>query len=767
MEILKGIDKKVADIYGATDVACNFKAMIKKMIMIAAVGCLLAPSEGRASVPTVTWENRGHVVNAEGKSAYLERFTIDCGEQPFSRLAFCVNKHEMKALNPLDTVVEILPGYYAVGSPRFADAVPGDTIVVDILTEGWMHNAFEAPDGMHLVADGKSIAAKNVRLPFTRRREQWVSALYGKDPMVYGQRAFAINDSLRSGWRPAPYMQIPTPKKVTTKGKMTRIPMLKAARAEDSRHSYYRVAIEGDTATVFTNSRAPETVLADVRRRLEQSADADGMVPAATIEDWADYGYRGLMIDVARNFTPKDDIKRMITLMSRYGLNVLHFHLGDDEGWRVEIPGLPELTEVGSRRGYTTDDNVDFLKQIYSGDGDPLSATPANGFFTEEDFIEILRHAHALGIDVIPEFDSPGHSRAAIRAMEHRGLTTGDDSLRLIHDGDTSKYSTAQYFHDNLMNPALEGPYRFWGKVMDGIIDLYSRAGVPLRSIHVGGDEVPEHAWDGSDKAVAFMKEHGMTNQRELFAYYFERLAALAAERGIKISGWQELALGHTGSYDEKVRPVMESVNSWTNAGTQGSRMAAAGYPVVMSNVDYLYFDQTPTRHPEEPGFTWGGLVDEFRPLHATPARLCPGDEETRRNIAGISAHLFAETIRNPGMVERYLFPRLLGLAERAHNSGETLADDEYFGIITDEMPRWAADGMQFYLRQPGIRVSEGMVEMNEPYGFGEIRYTLDGSEPTRESLLYEGPFKAPDDAEIRARLFFGPSWSVTTILDK
>lgn len=117
------------------------------------------------------------------------------------------------------------------------------------------------------------------------------------------------------------------------------------------------------------------------------------MVPQAELEDWADFGYRGLMIDVARNFTDKEEIKKIISLMARYGLNVLHFHLGDDEGWRVEIAGLPELTAVGGRRGYTPTDDVPFLKQIYCGDGNPDSPTPANGFYSEQDYIDILRHA--------------------------------------------------------------------------------------------------------------------------------------------------------------------------------------------------------------------------------------------------------------------------------------------------------------------------------------------------------------------------------------
>lgn len=738
--------------------------MIKSTIA-AATAAIALTAAAAGQTPSITWETLGHTVDSEGNPSYTERFTVRNTQGAFSRLAFCVARHDMKPANPLDTIVEILPGYYAVGSPRFAGAAPGDSITVEIVTQGWLHNAFEVPDGMHLVADGKSIPATNTLKSFTSRRDQWLPDGWGRDPMIYGPEAFAINDSLRSAWRPQPYMQIPTPKSVTLTGKKIRRPALKAAKADDPRIDYYRVEISGDTATVHTNSRVPGAVLRYLERRLDMAEDASGMVPEGAIEDWADFGYRGMMIDVARNFTSKEEMKKLISLLADYGINVLHFHLGDDEGWRVETPGLPELTAVGSRRGYTVTDDVPFLKQIYSGDGNPDSPTPANGFYTEEDYIDILRHAEACGVDVVPEFDSPGHSRAAIRAMEHRYRTTGDDTLRLIHDGDTSKYTTAQFFDDNLMNPALEGPYRFWGKVMDGVIDLYRRAGVPLRAIHIGGDEVPEHAWDGSAPAGAFMKERGMKHQRELHAYFVERMAELAAERGIKIAGWQEIALDHSREYDAKVRPVVEAVNSWTNAGPQSGQMLKSGYPVVMSNVDYLYFDQTPTTHPEEPGFTWGGIVDEFQPLHATMDRLCPADSADQQNVAGISGQIFAETVRNPEMIQRYLLPRLTGLAERAHNCGPTLSDEEYFGSITEEMGRWAKEGLDFYVRQPGVRLHGGMIEMNEPYGMGEIRFTLDGTDPTRESSLYEKPFPADGIRDIRARLFVGRARSVTSIL--
>lgn len=748
--------------------------MFKKLMLALGSAAVLLPvctqcTKADASEPqnTIIWETLGNEVNADGRAQYTQRFTIIAG-QPFEQLAFCMFSRGLETVNPQDSVFEILPGYSAVASPRFADVQAGDTVVVDLIAHAVLRNQSYAPDGMHLVVDGKAVPAVNIRKSIAMFPGQWRDPVTGRDGMIYGEQAYAVNDSLRSAYRPTAYAQIPVPKSVSLTGGMIAKPVLTAAAVEDARTDYYKVDIAGDTATVYTNSRYPDAILAMVQRRLDESADAEGKVPAGTIEDWADYAYRGFMLDVVRNFQKPADVKSILALMARYGLNTLHFHLGDDEGWRVEIPALPELTQVGGHRGYTLTDDVPFLKGIYSGDGNPDNFdTPANGFYTVAEYQDILRYADSLGIAVLPEFDTPAHSRAAIRAMEWRARHNGDDSYRLIEDGDTSVYNSAQNFHDNTMSPAIEGPYKFWGTVFDAMKDIYAGAGIELPGIHIGGDEVARGAWAGTPGVQALMAEQGMTDQREVHAYFVRKVAELAAERGIKVAGWQEIARDHSADYDAAVQPEVMAVNCWTNAGTFVKDMAQKGYPVVLSNVDYLYFDQTPTSHPQEPGLTWGGIVDEFRPLHATIDELCPGDARTQECVVGVSGTLFAETVRSRAMVERYLLPRLLGLAERAHTRNATISDADYFGLITNEMPVWAAEGREFYLRQPGIIIEDGKVKMNSAYadGLGEIRYTLDGTEPTAESTLYTGPFEAAGATQIRARLFMAPAWSVTSIL--
>lgn len=745
--------------------------MTSKLLLAVAAAAIAATAGDVSAENTITWETLGNAYTSETGNKYIQRFTIEA-DTPFDRLAFCMFKRGMTPANPADTLIEILPGYYAVASGRFAQASADAPVTVDIITDGALRNISFIPDGMHLVADGRPVRARNIRKSIISHPARYTApgADGRADGMIYGPESYAVNDSLRTSLRPAPYQGIPTPKSVKLTGKSVARPdasQVKVVRVSDPRHDYWRARINGQKLTVYTNSDTPDAIVASLLQRIDNAATADGKVPAAVIEDWADLPYRGLMIDVARNFTGTEDMKSLIDLMASYGLNVLHFHVGDDEGWRIEIPEIPELTQVGARRGYTLTDDAPFLKQIYSGDGNPdATDTPANGYYTVDEYIDLLRYAKARGIDIIPEFDTPGHSRAAIRAMEHRYHSTGDASLRLIHDGDTSRYTTAQDFHDNIMNPALDGPYKFWDIVMGSLIDTYAKAGVPLRAIHVGGDEVPAHAWDGSAVANSLMAEKGMKHQRELHAYFMERVAEIAARRGVKIAGWQEVALDHSPEYNAAVLPHVAAVNCWTSTGDYGRQIASQGYPLILSNVDYLYFDQTHTSHPQEPGLTWGGIVDEFSPLHATVDRLCPGDADTQARVQGISGQLFAETVRSRAMIERYILPRILGLAERAHNTTATLSDAEYFGVLTAEMDHWAADGRNFFLRQPGIRLHDGKIEMNDAYGKGEIRYTLDGSEPTRDSTLYTAPLDAAGIAGVRARLFYGPAESVTTIFD-
>lgn len=504
-------------------------------------------------------------------------------------------------------------------------------------------------------------------------------------------------------------------------------------------------------------------------------------IAAAEIEDAPDLRYRGLHFDVARNFTSKDNVMRLIELVSRYKINVLHLHLTDDEAWRIEIPGIEELTGVSSHRGHGKDESECLCPAYGSGWNAFDEASAGNGFYTCGDFIEILQYAARHHVKVIPEIDMPGHSRAAVKAMEaryRRYRDTDPDKAReyLMSDSlDTSVYRSPQDYHDNVMNIGMEGSYNFTRKVFDCLYDMYAAAGVPLEYVHVGGDELPRGAWTGSPEAYRFMAEKNLSDVHEMKDYYVRWLNDYLARKGVKLAGWQEIVMLPDGRHPDPAT-CMENVlaYSWNTIPGDGLdeipyKLANAGYSVVLCNVTNLYFDLAYNRHHSEPGHNWGGYVDAVSSFNTLPyniynsirnadgslaaasVRCCKESlrESARANIAGVQGQMWAETFRSFSMVEYLLFPKLFGLAERGWNAepewgrveDKALYDralrQYYARIARVEMPLLAADGVHFRVSPPGLTVRDGLLYANTPEPGAVIRYTLDGSEPDMDSPVW------------------------------
>lgn len=713
--------------------------------------------------PTVTWETLGNTVNAQGKQVYHERYTVT-EHKYVARIAFNKFKRPMKALNQADTVAEIIPGYFYLASPRFSSG--SDTVVIDVETQGTLTQEVYGPDGVHAVMrDGSVMPVEFTLTSMIRSPEQWSTP--DTDLMPYGDDIYRFNATLTAPQKPlGPYETIPSFKRVTETGdggfcSLDNKAVYRAVNNENP--EYYRIDLSGDAPVIeYASPRARTTAARVLYNRL---ARINGnRLPHAVIEDWPDLPYRAVMIDIVRNYTTPENMKKVVKLLADYRFNTLHFHITDDEGWRLEIPGLPELTTVGSRRGYTLDDS-EFLAQVYSGDGNPDShAGISNGQFTRDEFIDLLRECDALGIDVIPEIESPGHARAAIKSMEARARK-GDASYRLIDPADTSVYTTAQDYHDNTMNPAAPGVYRFMTKVIDEIAAMYKDAGVKLKGIHIGGDEVAKHAWDGSPMAQALMRKKGLKTQKQLHAEFVLRVADILAERGIPVHGWQDIAVGYSDKYNKTVAPLTGGVNCWTRStGKTTTRALQAGFPVILSNVNRFYLDQSYNMHPLERGLRWGGTVDEFTTLGGYPDSMVVVKPEYPGRITGVSGQLFNETLRSYPMLEEFLLPKMLGLAERGWNNSPTYTDSRYNKIIAErELPSYVTDGHSFHLRQPGILIEEDTVKMNSLYRGAVIRYTLDGTDPDDESPIYTAPF-AYTGGPVRARLYMLGKESVTTI---
>ena len=608
---------------------------------------------------------------------------------------------------------------------------------------------------------------------------------------------------------------IPSPKSVEYLGTYkVDVRTLPVRYADDSSLSaeHYSLRIGADGVTIVSGDAAGRYYAEQTLRMLRESCDS---LRCCVVDDGPDFSHRGLMLDLARNFLGKGEIERVIDVMAMYKLNVLHLHLTDDEGWRLEIPGLEELTTVGSRRGYTIDEH-DCLFPMYSGGGDPDDVSNSgNGYLTRGEFVELLRYAATRHIRVIPEVDMPGHSRAAIKAMNARyAKYIETDSVKaneylLCDFADTSRYLSAQHYTDNVMCIALPSCYSFARKVISEIVAMYADAGAPLSIFHVGGDEVPRGAWLGSPKVAEYMqgkrqleKAAQMPNAlsqlnsdgvsavdvANLKDDFLEALMAILDTYGLQIAGWEEIAYraGHPNprfANRNALTYCWNSVPEW-RGDEKPYVLANAGYPVMICCVTNLYLDMCYVNHEQEQGLNWGGYVDEYqsfllRPhdlyrsvehtMQGQPRDLCRYREhkQVRLNpeaaplICGVQAQLWSETLRSTDDLERYLFPKLLGVAERAWHADADFDKREedlcrYNKQIWGyEMPRLHRCGLHFHLSQPGIHVAADTVTMNVAAEGAVIRYTLDGSEPDEQSLLYSTPFALPADCRlINARAF-------------
>ena len=534
---------------------------------------------------------------------------------------------------------------------------------------------------------------------------------------------------------------------------------------------------------------------------LRQLIGTDGSLPQGRVRDAPRFAYRGMMLDVARHFADLDTVLRLLDCMAMHKLNRFHFHLTDDEGWRLPIAALPELTAVGARRGAAFADGVCLPPSF--GSGAALDASSGSGHYSADEFVAILRHAHARHIEVIPEFNMPGHARAAVRAMRVRhdrllaaGDPEGAEAYRLDDPDDSSLYESVQLWRDNVICIARPSVERFIDTVVSEVAALYRRAGVPLRAIHTGGDEVPAGAWLGSPICRAYMARHGWTDVAALRADFVARCRTILARHGLAFAGWDDTALlpvpGQGVAADPRFAGPGFQVYVWNNApGSQQEdcawRLANAGYDVVLANAAHLYFDLAHAKEPEEPGYYWAGFVDTrsafaFCPLDlqalpgadqmgrsvgrslAAAARARMEDLRAPERVLGLQGQLWGENAHSRARIEYLAAPRLLALAERAWSPDprwEAIADDgERARSIARDWNEFANRLGQRLLRQldhalaygyrlppPGVLLLEGRLHANVAFPGLALRYTFDGAEPDGASATYAAPLAVPAGA--------------------
>jgi hexosaminidase len=553
------------------------------------------------------------------------------------------------------------------------------------------------------------------------------------------------------------------------------------------------IVISGASAAGVMNGIQSLRQLLPVESYLNPQASL--AVPFGYVIDAPRFAYRGMQLDVGRNFSSKETVLRLLDCMALYKLNKFHFHLTDDEGWRLEIPSLPELTEIGSLRGFSPNEESSLLPSF--GSGAVVQGSAGTGFYTRAEFIEILQFATARHIEVIPEIDVPGHARAAIKAMELRyerlkaaGDLAGAEEYLLSDFNDQSKYESVQLWQDNVICVGQESCYRFIETVLVDMKAMFTEAGAPLTTMHTGGDEVPHGVWEGSPICKAFMQAQGLTSIQALQNYFLARYRTLLQQHNLVFGGWEEIALS---KQDGKHGPNPEFVDAkfqpyvWNNVWGWGQedfayQLANAGYQVVLSNVTNLYFDLSYAKDPQEPGYYWGGFIEtrgayEFCPLDiyttatvnlfgnpldadslAKMQRLTP---EGTKNILGMQGQLWGENARSQERVEYLAMPRVIALAERAWaadpgwtkisdvaaRAAKMDADWNQFAnrLGQRDMPRLDGflGGYGYRIPLPGVQRVDGKVALNISAPGLALRYTVDGSEPNAESALYIEPFAA------------------------
>ncbi|QNF33377.1 family 20 glycosylhydrolase [Adhaeribacter swui] len=455
-------------------------------------------------------------------------------------------------------------------------------------------------------------------------------------------------------------------------------------------------------------------------------------VPYVRITDEPAFKWRGNMLDVARHFFPVAFVKKYIDYLAAYKINTFHWHLTDDQGWRVEIKKYPKLTQISAFRNESLVGAQQLMKkpEDYKYDG-----IPHGGFYTQEEIKDVVAYAQKRYITVVPEIEMPGHSVAILAAYPELACKPGPYQTRTLWG-----------ISDDIVCPSEE-TFQFFENVLAEVIPLF-----PGKYVHIGGDEAPKDRWRESNLVKGIMKKEKIKDVEKVQGWFNNRIEKFLLAKGKKLIGWDEILEGG-------ISPK-STIMSWR--GEKGGIEAARhGNEVVMSPASHLYLDygQNPVPHsPVEPLMIGGYLplekVYSYNPLSSelTPAQ--------HKYILGVQANLWTEYIPTPEKVEYMLFPRIMALAEVAWTPSAKKNYADFQQRLGQQFPRLDAKNIKYRVPEPAGLDSTKIVKQGDKATLtltsivpdAQIRYTLDGTMPNETADLYTKPLALPVNRNLKIR---------------
>ena len=518
-------------------------------------------------------------------------------------------------------------------------------------------------------------------------------------------------------------------RQVKNTGGNSKIIVLTSTGAEKLPKEGYTIKITPNRITLTGNGAGLFYAVQSFMQMMPDKVDGKITLPAIMINDYPRFSYRGTMLDVCRNFVPISFIKKYIDLLASYKINTFHWHLTDDQGWRLQINKYPKLTCVGGFRAGT-------IIGHYPGNGNDLK--PVGGFYTQNEAKEIVKYAADRYITVVPEIEMPGHASAAIAAYPELSCFPDRDTFigpKTPWAGTRKGKLVQQTFgvFDDVFVPS-DNTFTFLENVLTEVMAIF-----PSTYIHIGGDEAPKTYWKESPFCQNLIKEKELKDEHGLQSYFIQRIEEYLNSKGRKIIGWDEILEGGLAPN--------ATVMSWR--GEDGGIAAAQqNHNVIMTpGSKGLYIDHSQSNSPDEPvtigGFSTYGKIYAYDPV---PEVLTA---EQKKYVIGVQANLWTEYIQTTGKIEYHAFPRLMALAEIAWTPLNRKNFDDFSSVrLPRQLEKLDKEKIDFWVPTPlgqdvdTLKGGKFTIDLKAPIIGSRIYYTIDQSRPSEISFLYTKPIQ-------------------------